>query len=71
MIIKTCPKCNADIEYRSEVHLIPCTDPQEAGIGGECSCCNTEVYSKFKLYEAEITYNDEDYNVISTKRISY
>lgn len=63
-MVKTCPKCNkGEIDYSmSEVHLIPKTEPQEAGIEGLCSECQTHVYVKFKEYETELTLFDDFMN---------
>jgi predicted nucleic-acid-binding Zn-ribbon protein len=64
-----CPKCGSKLEYLAEVHLIGNTDPQEAGIEGNCFKCGTMIYSKFKMFEAELTLFDEDGNEIETKKI--
>lgn len=60
-MVKQCPKCKqGEIDYSlSEVHLIPETEPQEAGIEGLCDNCQTHIYLKFKHYESELTpFND-------------
>jgi hypothetical protein len=64
-----CPKCGKKLEYLSELHLID-TDPQESGIEGNCYKCGTMVYSKFKIFEVECTYFDNDGNEIDKKNIN-
>ena len=64
-----CPECGEELEYLSEVHLCPNTNPQEAGIEGNCFHCGTMVYSKFKMFEVECTYFDADGNEVGTKKI--
>ena len=58
----SCPDCGGKLEYLSEVHLCPGTNPQEAGIEGSCCQCGAIVYSKFKMFEIEVISFDVDGN---------
>lgn len=64
-----CPICGSKLEYLSDLHLCPDTNPQEAGLEGNCYKCGSIVYSKFKLFEAELTTFDKDGNEIETKKL--
>lgn len=55
MLIIECTKCKGEVEYLSEMHLIPKTDPPEAGFEGVCLSCGATYYHKFKQYETEIS----------------
>jgi hypothetical protein len=54
MLITECKRCKGKIEYLSEMHLIPNTNPPEAGFEGVCIRCSTIYYHKFKQYDTEI-----------------
>jgi hypothetical protein len=59
-MITKCTKCNkGKVEYLSELHMIPNTNPQEAGFEGICLNCSAHYYHKFKQYETEITELDD------------
>lgn len=68
-IPEKCPICNSAIDYLSEVHLCPDTNPQETGIEGVCCKCGAILYSKFKMYETELIIFDADGNEIETRKI--
>lgn len=61
---KKCPKCNKKLEYISDVHLIPNTDPQESIMEGACFNCNSIVHTKFKAYEIQLITFDKNDNEI-------
>ena len=59
-MIHKCIKCKGEIDYSmSDVHLIPKTEPQEAGIEGLCLQCGTHVYIKFREFQYEVTQFDD------------
>jgi hypothetical protein len=58
MLITECTRCGGEVEYLSEMHLIPKTDPPEAGFEGVCLDCNATYYHKFRQYETEISNLD-------------
>lgn len=61
-MIRDC-KCGGRIEYLSELHLIPKTNPQEAGFEGVCLKCSSMYYLKFKSYEYEkMKFEDDGYD---------
>ncbi len=55
---KECGKGEYDYSM-SDIHLIPNTQPQEAGIEGICSECSSHIYIKFRAYQEEITPLDD------------
>lgn len=59
MLITECKKCNGEVEYLSEMYLIPNTNPPEAGFEGVCLSCGATYYHKFRQYETEISSLDE------------
>jgi hypothetical protein len=63
-----CPECGAELEYLSEVYLVADTDPQEAGLEGNCFKCGTLVYSKFKMFGIDLTLFDADGNELKNKK---
>jgi len=60
-MIRNC-KCGGKVEYLSELHLIPNTNPQEAGFEGVCLKCSSMYYLKFKSYEYEMTEFSSTYD---------
>ena len=59
MLTTKCSKCESKVEYLSELHLIPDTDPPEAGFEGMCVSCFTVYYHRFKQYDTEIIKIEE------------
>jgi len=58
--MKLCPLCKSEINFDlSEVHLIPSTDPMEAGYEGICENCCSHVYLRFKLHKIEVIEFDD------------
>ncbi len=64
LMIKKCPECEkGNIDFSlSEVHLIPDTDPQQAGIEGICKECQTNIYVRFEETQYEIMNMDDFMN---------
>lgn len=57
---KKCPTCKNELEYISDMHLIPDTNPQQAGIENICGNCNSVIYIRFKIFKIELTAFGEE-----------